>query len=74
MRLTKFIPKVPKKVLLLLASLIWGFAGYKILHIGIGALLVSPYFPFINILISISIFGLFFKFIFLKMLKKHNQR
>ncbi|MDF2567177.1 MAG: hypothetical protein K0R90_633 [Oscillospiraceae bacterium] len=74
MSLIKFIPKVSKDFLLFLASVVWGFAGYKILGIGIPSMINNWSIPIVNILISVIIFGLFFKFVFFKMFKKHKNR
>ena len=63
---------VKRNTLLLLAAIIWGIAGFNVLKIGIETYL--PFISVINILLSIVVFGIFFKFIFGKLVKKHTAR
>ncbi|SHH70439.1 hypothetical protein SAMN02745196_01115 [Clostridium collagenovorans DSM 3089] len=70
----KYSPKVSKRVLLLLAGIVWGFAGYNILRLGIPDMISNWHTPIINLIFALVIFGLFFKFVFFKMFKKHNKR
>lgn len=64
--------KVNKNNLLLIAGLVWGFAGFNILRIGIVE--YRNNLNLLNILISLAIFILFQSLIFGKMVKKHTVR
>ena len=66
--------KVEKRTLLLIAGLVWGFAGFKVFRLGAKSIKVNnPNWIFI-ILFSVLVFYIFFNFIFIKMLKKHTKR
>lgn len=72
--LDRLTPRVSKNVLLLLASLVWGFAGFKILSIGLPDMIKHWYMPIIFILIAFIIYFAFTKFVFFKMFAKHRNR
>lgn len=64
--------KVSKNTLLLIACLVWGFAGFNILRIGIIA--YSNFLSAINFVLSLVVFAIFQVFIFGKLVKKHTAR
>ncbi|MFU0464278.1 hypothetical protein ACMZ7W_01660 [Gardnerella vaginalis] len=64
--------KVSKNTLLLIACLVWGFAGFNILRIGIIA--YSNFLSAINFVLSLAVFAIFQVFIFGKLVKKHTAR
>lgn len=64
--------KVKKKYLLLIAGIVWGFAGFNILRIGVIA--YEGFWNIVNILISIAIFAAFQLMVFSRMVKKHTVR
>lgn len=65
--------KVQKNTLLLLACLVWGAAGFNILADWPDGL--SPaYVTVVNLLLSAVVFGLFQRFVFGKLVKKHTGR
>ena len=64
--------KVSKNTLLLIACLVWGFAGFNILKIGISA--YSSFLSPINFTLSLAVFAIFQVFIFGKLVKKHTTR
>ena len=64
--------KVQKNTLLLLACLVWGAAGFNILRIGLTA--YPAYVTVVNLLLSAVVFGLFQRFVFGKLVKKHTGR
>ena len=64
--------KVSKNTLLLIACLVWGFAGFNILKIGISA--YSNFLSPINFTLSLAVFAIFQVFIFGKLVKKHTTR
>lgn len=64
--------KVKRNTLLLLACLIWSAAGFNILRIGLAA--YPAYLSLLNVLLSVLVFGVFQKFIFGKLVKKHTTR
>lgn len=70
----KFAPRVQKRFLLLFAGLFWGFAGYKLLSLGLPNMMNGTSSSIISIIFAIIIFFVFFKFIFLKMHLKHKNR
>lgn len=70
----KLTLKVDKRTLLLVAGLVWGFAGFKVLTLGAeGIKINNPNWIFI-LLFATLVFYIFFKFIFSKMFKKHTKR
>ena len=64
--------KVSKNTLLLIACLVWGFAGFNILKIGVNA--YSNFLTPINFTLSLAVFVIFQVFIFGKLVKKHVSR
>ena len=73
-RIKNFTPRVSKKILFLIAGLVWGFAGFRVFTLGFGDV-VSNHGNFIVAVIFAGIvFFVFFKFIFSKMFKKHTKR
>ncbi|NFP89994.1 EscU/YscU/HrcU family type III secretion system export apparatus switch protein [Clostridium sporogenes] len=70
----KLTLKVDKRILLLVTGLVWGFAGFKVLTLGVeGIKINNPNWIFI-LLFATLVFYIFFKFIFSKMFKKHIKR
>lgn len=66
--------EVKKKTLLLVAGLVWGFAGFRVFTLG-NIDVVSNKANWILVLsISVIIFYLFFNFIFRKMMINHTKR
>ncbi|MFS0942446.1 hypothetical protein [Enterococcus thailandicus] len=63
---------VKKIQLLLIASLVWLFAGFNVIKIGIDA--YQNYVGILNIFLSIFIFLLFWFMVFGPLTKKHTQR
>lgn len=59
--------KVKRKVLLLLACLVWGVAGFNVLRIGLVA--YGPYVTVLNLVLSAVVFVLFQQFVFGKLVK-----
>lgn len=72
--LNRFVPRVSKDILLLLAGLVWGFAGYKILSIGLPDMVKHWFMPIFFIIMAFIIYFLFTKFVFYKMFVKHRNR
>lgn len=72
--MTKIIPKVSKRALIFLAGLIWCFAGYNILKIGFPYMIHNWNTPLLSMVTSVIVFVLFFKFIFFRLVGKHNKR
>lgn len=64
--------KVKPKKLLLIAGIVWLFAGLNVSVIGLS--LYSDYLEFWNILLSALVFSAFYFFIFLRLVKKHSIR
>lgn len=64
--------KVQKQFLLLVAGLVWGFAGFNILRIGIQA--YAHYWSIWNLLLSTAVFVVFQCMVFQKLVRKHTQR
>ena len=64
--------KVENKTLLFLAGIVWAFAGFNILRIGIGA--YAPYVTLFNVVCSAAVFCFFWGMIFNRLVKKHTKR
>lgn len=66
--------KITKKHLFLLAGIVWSFAGFQVMKVGIECISIQ-HLPMIYIAIgAVVIFAIFFKFIFFKMVKMHTKR
>lgn len=63
---------VKRNTLLLLACLVWSAAGFNILRIGLTA--YPPFLTAVNGLLSLLVFGVFQRFIFGRLVKKHTAR
>ncbi len=72
--LDKIVPRVPKILLFLFAAILWGFAGFKILSIGIPDMVHGWAYPIANLAVAGFIFAVFFKFVFFKLFTKHCNR
>lgn len=70
----KFTPRVSKKTLLLIAGLVWGFAGFRVFTLGFGDIISHGGNMIITLVFAVLVFLVFFKFIFSKMFKKHTTR
>lgn len=64
--------KVKKNMLLLIACLVWGAAGFNILRIGLSA--YANFLQPLNFVLSLLVFAIFQFLIFGKLVKKHTQR
>lgn len=73
-QIQKIKPGVSKRILLLVAAGVWGFAGYNIIRLGTHDLIRQTHNLWLMLLGAALIFALFFKFIFLKMYRKHLVR
>ena len=65
---------VSKRILLLVAGFVWGFAGLRVFTLGRGDVLLDKDNVFISVVFSITIFYIFFNFIFKKIFIKHAKR
>lgn len=63
---------VKKRILLLLASMVWMIAGFNVIRIGIIA--YKHYFSLTNFLLSLIVFCFFWFLIFHKLVTKHKIR
>ena len=70
----KFTPRVSKRILLFIAGLVWGCAGFRVFTLGFGDVMSHHGNLIITIIFAAVIFFVFFKFIFSKMFKKHTTR
>ena len=66
--------KASKKALLFLAGVLWSCAGGRVLMLGYEDLIVKANSPWRYLLISVTIFYLFFILVFRKIVKKHTIR
>lgn len=64
--------KIHKIKLLLLAALVWVIAGFNILRIGL--ISYQTYVNALNLLISLTVFFIFWLMVFKKLVKKHTLR
>lgn len=74
MRFEPFTPRVPKTYLLLLAALVWTFAGGMLLFRGYSFLLAFPHFLVVKTTGCVIGGLLFFKLLFFKISGKHVLR
>ena len=65
---------VSKRTLLLVAGLVWGFAGLRVFTLGRVDVVLNKVNIFISVVFSIAIFYIFFNFIFKKIFTKHAKR
>lgn len=72
--ISKDILKVSKQTLLLIAGLVWLFAGFRVFTLGKVDVSNNKGNIIFVLVIALVIFYLFFNFIFSKMLKKHIKR
>jgi integral membrane sensor domain MASE1 len=73
--LTKtYAPRIQKRFLLLIAGIVWCFAGGMISYIGISAYAESQPILWYGPALSAVVFGLFFFLVFLKMFRRHRIR
>ncbi|WP_207735916.1 hypothetical protein [Eubacterium sp. 1001713B170207_170306_E7] len=70
----KIIPRVDKLTLLVLAGAVWFIAGFNIMRIGTPDMIANWQGPLLPLLFSVIVFGLFFKFVFYKMVVRHSAR
>ena len=59
---------VSKRTLLLVAGLVWGFAGLRVFTLGRGDVVLNKGNIFISVVFSITIFYIFFNLIFLNII------
>ncbi|MCR1824985.1 hypothetical protein, partial [Terrisporobacter muris] len=69
-----FTPRCNKRSLLLIAGLVWIFAGGMVSKLGLDVLFTSSIHPFISLAVAVITFYVFFNFIFIKLVKKHKNR
>lgn len=65
-------PRLPKPYLLLVAGIVWFFAGFNIVRIGLQA--ATRPFSLLSAGVSLAVFILFFGLIFRRMVGKHTRR
>ncbi|WP_215492023.1 hypothetical protein [Fenollaria sporofastidiosus] len=63
---------VKKRYLLLIASLVWLFAGLKVLSLGLEA--YKTKFTALNVLMSLAVFIVFWLMVFNRLVNKHTVR
>lgn len=73
-RINKYTPRVQKNTLLFIAGIVWAFAGFKVLSLGIVDAISSNKNWITTLVISSFIFYIFYKFIFSKIYIKHTKR
>lgn len=73
-KLNKYIPRVEKKTLLMIAGLVWGIAGIRVFTLGSSDVQNNNGNLITTIMFASIVFFMFFKFIFSKMSKKHTKR
>ena len=71
-RIPKLIPKVKKINLLIVASVVWFIASINVINLGLKTL--NSEMSFLIAGIALTVFILFFRLIFNKMVKKHTIR
>ncbi len=69
-----FVPRCYKRNLLVVAGIVWIMAGTMVSKLGIEVFLNGYKYKFIYLIVGITVFSIFFNFIFKKMVKKHKNR
>lgn len=69
-----YIPRVEKRSLLVIAGFIWGFAGFRVLTLGLGDVESNKGNLIFSLIFSSIVFYIFLKFVFNKIIKKHTKR
>lgn len=72
--LKEYAMNVDKNTLLIIAGLIWGFAGFRVFTIGIGDVQKNNGNWIFSLVFAGVILTIFLKFIFFKMFEKHTRR
>ena len=72
--LKQYIPRVQKRSLLLIAGFICGFAGFRVLTLGLGDVESNKGNLIFSLIFSSIVFYIFLKFVFNKIIKKHTKR
>ena len=72
--LQKFKPGVSRRTLLIVVGLLWGYAAYRVIRIGIRELESEPVHFWIKILIGFAGFLVFFRLVFLNVVRRHKRR
>lgn len=67
-------PRCNKRNLLIIAGIVWIFAGGMVAKLGLEVLFTSSIHPVISTIVAIVTFYIFFNFIFMKLVKKHKNR
>ncbi|MCX6235889.1 MAG: hypothetical protein NT175_14425 [Bacteroidetes bacterium] len=70
----KFKPGVTRRTLLIVVGLLWGYAAFRVLRIGIIKLEMNPFHYWIKILIGFVGFLFFFRLVFFYVVRKHRRR
>lgn len=73
-RIKNLIFKVEKRTLLLIAGIVWGFAGFRVFTIGGSDINTNHGNWILSIILATAVFYIFFNFIFSKMFRKHTRR
>ena len=72
--MSDYTPRVNKRTLLMIASVVWLMAGTMVLTLGLEVILKEQKYIIVSSIVAISVLYIFFNFIFKKMVKKHKDR
>ena len=72
--LEKLKPGIPKRGLLFMATLVWGFVSYRIITIGLEDIFKNTPIYWVFILAGVLLSIPFFRFFFLRISNKHIKR
>lgn len=72
--LDRFVPRVSRRTLLVLAGALWSFAGFKLISIGIADIVVSPLPLWVKVVGALVVGWLFVRYIFGPMYFRHRLR
>ena len=70
----KLKPAVPKRALLFVSALVWGFASYRILDLGFYDILSNTKSYWVNMVVGFIGFCFFFRYIFLRVFQRNIKR
>lgn len=73
-RLSRLMPRGSKRTLMMMAAIVWMFAGYQIMRLGYQVVFSNKNNLILSLTVAVGVGYVFFNFIFKKMAKKHQIR
>lgn len=70
----RFKPSVPRRCLFFMAAFVWAFASWRVLMAALASLLQAPVSLWVDLLLGIAGFAVFFRMVFLRVSRRHIRR